>query len=547
MKTTRTLADWNVGHNCNAGFPTRESYRQEEPTGMSALPEVRPSTRVRRLLVLALSLSFSAFSRAEEPYVLWASTAGGLSFSGGAGIAVAPSGELVVASSVFFASYLGSIMRFDPRGSMVSSNTARGASLGGVTVDSSGALYLTGKIGTNGFFDFPTVQGFFTAKFSTNYTLLWVKSREYQGQDEDYTSRGYDTRGTAIALDPQGNVIVGGSATGRITMGAPQFGQGPGPVLCKYDQDGNLLWARVIDHSPSSSFGATINSLAVDLSGNIVICGYLSEGTTDFGGTTVFPGSTGHSQSAGDFYIARYKPNGDLDWVQLGYAMTIALDSHGDIYFSFSWATEGLTGIGKLSSEGALLWSKTFSNAQSFGYSQGIAVDAQDQPVFTGEFQDTATFDTVTLRARSATWSDFFVAKTDPQGNVQWAISGGGTEFDRGERVVCDSLGNVFVTASIRKDIGGFDGLTLVPQSVSETTMVVAKLSQKPILSIGRSAQNISLSWPAKATNYILEAATSLPEVSWDPVTNNPTVGPTERSLQLPAMGNARFFRLRQP
>ena len=100
-------------------------------------------------------------------------------------------------------------MRFDSRGSLVSSNTVRGAGLGGVTVDSSGALYLTGKIATNGFFDFPTVQGFFTAKLSTNNTLLWVKSREYQGQDEDYISRGYDTRGTAIALDPQGNVIVG--------------------------------------------------------------------------------------------------------------------------------------------------------------------------------------------------------------------------------------------------------------------------------------------------------------------------------------------------
>jgi hypothetical protein len=311
-------------------------------------------------------------------------------------------------------------------------------------------------------------------------------------------------------------------------------------VLCKYDSDGNLLWARVVDHSPSGSFDASISSLAVDLSGNIVICGYLSEGTSDFGGATVFPGSTGHSQSAGDFYIAKYKPNGDLDWVQLGYAMTIALDSHGDIYFSFSWATEGLTGIGKLSSEGALLWSKTFSN----GYPGGITVDAQDQPVFTGEFLDPATFDTITFHARSAFWSDFFVAKTDPQGNIQWAISGGGTEYDRGERVICDSLGNVFVTASIRKDIGSFDGITLVPQSASETTMVVAKLAQKPPLRIVRSAQNISLAWPAKATKYVLEAATSLPAVSWDTVTNTPTVTATNCSVQLPLNGNARFFRL---
>ena len=447
-------------------------------------------------------------------------------------------------SSVPFTSYVGSIMKFDQRGSLVSSNTVLGAALGGVTVHSSGALYLTGKIATNGFFNFPTVQGFFTAKLNTNDTLLWVKSREYHGQDEDYTSRGYDTRGTVMALDAQENVIVGGSATGTITMGSPQFGQGPGPVLCKYDRDGNLLWARVIDHSPSGGFGVSISSLAVDLSGNIVICGYLSDGTTDFGGTTVFPGSTGHSQSAGDFYIAKYKPNGDLDWVQLGYAASLTVDRHGDIYFTFNWATEGLTGIGKLNSEGVLLWSKPLPNNAPPGR---IAVDAQDQPVFIGEFQGTANFDNITLLGSDTFWSDFFVAKTDPQGNVHWAISGGGTEYDRGERVICDSLGNVFLTASIRKDIGHFDEITIVPQSASELTMVVAKLAQQPPLKITRSGHNVSLSWPGKATNYVLEAATSPRAGSWDQVTNNPTVGATERTVQLPIAGAAKFFRLRSP
>lgn len=44
-----------------------------------------------------------------------------------------------------------------------------------------------------------------------------------------------------------------------------------------------------------------------------------------------------------------------------------------------------------------------------------------------------------------------------------------------------------------------------------------------------------------------IESATSLPAVSWTTVTNTPTDTATERSVQLPLTGNARFFRLRKP
>ena len=49
------------------------------------------------------------------------------------------------------------------------------------------------------------------------------------------------------------------------------------------------------------------------------------------------------------------------------------------------------------------------------------------------------------------------------------------------------------------------------------------------------------------ATNYVLEATTSLPAVSWTTVTNTLNVTATNRSVQPPLTGNARCFRLRQP
>jgi len=44
----------------------------------------------------------------------------------------------------------------------------------------------------------------------------------------------------------------------------------------------------------------------------------------------------------------------------------------------------------------------------------------------------------------------------------------------------------------------------------------------------------------------MLEAATSLPAVSWNTVTNTPSVTTSEHSVQLPLTGPAQFFRLRK-
>lgn len=50
-----------------------------------------------------------------------------------------------------------------------------------------------------------------------------------------------------------------------------------------------------------------------------------------------------------------------------------------------------------------------------------------------------------------------------------------------------------------------------------------------------------------KPANYVLQAASALPAVSWTTVTNTPTVSGRDRRVKLPLTGNSRFFRLRQP
>ena len=501
-----------------------------------------------KMLLLKLALAVTAVlflsviasvAGAENPIVLWAKTAGP---AGAGGIALTPAGELLVVEEQY--PYPNAfVLKFNSEGSLVASNAFLGADVNAAAVHTNGAIYLTGWIGTNGTFNFPTEEGFFLAKYDENYNRLWVSTESPQPPGTIH--RSYANR---VVVDAQGNVYAGGVSQGPTTLGSTTFGDSSGtrPLFCKYDGSGNLVWAKRIEFWPSGQLdGGEVYDLAVDPSGNVLISGFMREGTADFGGITVYPGSTGHSYD-GDSFLAKYDPDGNLLWVQLGYTVG-AVDRLGEIYAEFSWAVDGYAGMAKFDPAGGLLWSKTLPPGIGPG---GMTLDPTDQPVFTGWFINTVTLDGITLQSRSIGWEDFYVAKANTQGTIQWAVSGGGTEFDEGNSVLCDSLGNVYFSGIIRKDPGSFGAFPLTPAPgipSYDPTLVVAKIAQEPSLKLVRSAQNVALSWPVGATNYVLEAATSLPAISWDAVTNNPTIGATERSVQLPITNSAKFFRLRSP
>ena len=517
-------------------------------------PVVKPTLKLtlrcriggrRRELAFGLALAgaliaVSIEARAEDPCVLWARTAG--KFTSG-GVALSPAGDFLVAEEVY--PYPNAfVLKFNSEGSLVASNAFFGADVNALAVDQAGAIYLTGWIGTNGSFNYPTEQGLFVAKYDQDFNRIWVSTESPQPPGTIH--RSYANR---LVRDVQGNVYVGGVSQGPTTLGSTVFGDSTGtrPLFCKYDSSGQLLWARRIEFTPSGTLdGGEVYDIAVDSSGNVIVSGFLREGTADFGGMILYPGSSGHS-FGGDSYIAKYNPNGELLWVQLAYGLG-AVSTSGEIYVNFSWVDVGYSGIAKLDPEGGLVWSKQWP-ANLYPPS-GMTLDPAGQLVFAGTFVDTVTVDGITLRSRSVGWEDFYVAKANTQGTFQWAISGGGTEYDSGGAVVCDPHGNVYFEGGLRKDPGSFGGFPLTPAPGAaswDMTLVLAKIAPSPPLKIASQAGGARISWPVGATNYVLEAATSLPAVSWNPVTNNPIVGPTERSVQLPVTGAAKFFRLRRP
>jgi len=459
---------------------------------------------------------------AEEPYVQWA-------IPGGGPLAVTREGELLV----------GGTGKFNPQGQLVSSNSWTGCWANAIATDAQGNQYWTGRVFANGTFNYPVVQGFFVAKYGPTNNLLWVRNNE-STEDRFSTGSGAYTDGCGICVDGNGNITVGGITKGSLKLGSFEADGESSVFFCKFDANGNLLWAKKAQSQHTNPLAEDLcGNVALDGSGNLIACGFLREGSSDFGGTTVYPGTSGHSWG-GDWFLAKYSPNGDLLWVTLDYGKSLAVDKQGNIYVTFYWFKDGLQGIAKLNGNGALLWQK--KNLPPMG---GITLDEQGRPVFFGSIIGTAQFDAITLRSRGA--YDLVVAKADVDGNILWAIAGGGACHE-GASAICGPEGAVFLYVyTDNSDCEGsspplFDGI-----SISASAEMLAKLTERPRLDIGSSVGGVQLSWPSKATNYVVEAATSLSASSWDTDTNAPTVIGRNRCLQLPATGNAKFFRLRKP
>ena len=111
-----------------------------------------------------------------------------------------------------------------------------------------------------------------------------------------------DQYGTAVDVDPSGNIALAGSFYGTIDLGSgPVTSNGSTDLLlAELDSDGNALWS----HGFGDASAQSATGLAAGPSGNLVVTGYYS-GTLDFGG--------GPLTSAGlaDFFVAKFDSDGE--------------------------------------------------------------------------------------------------------------------------------------------------------------------------------------------------------------------------------------------
>jgi hypothetical protein len=197
------------------------------------------------------------------------------------------------------------LIKLDPAGHVIWSRSAGGASGAAgyrMAVDSSNNYYLTGPFGgTVSFGSHSLVSAglhdVFVAKYDTAGNVLWAISGGGSAQDETY----------GIGIDPAGNCYVAGyfaSATATFGSYTLHTTGGDDMFLEKISPAGSVLWVRT-GGSTSEDRGEPI---AFDPQGNVYV-GCRFSTNANFGGVNL-------TNVAGeDIAIAKYDPNGNLQWI----------------------------------------------------------------------------------------------------------------------------------------------------------------------------------------------------------------------------------------
>ena len=329
-----------------------------------------------------------------------------------------------------------------------------------MALDNSGNIYLTGYFTRIADFDPSsgttqlTTRGredIFTAKYNTSGNLVWVRAT-----DSVETDRVRRAMGNGIAVDASGNVYVAGtfSSETNFTPGVSprQVITADGETdafIAKYTNAGTLTYVKSFGGEKFD--GAT--ALALGPGGTLYTGAYFEDVIDVDPGPAVrpqlaTPEELGKSPHFSDLLISKFnaangtlvwaKPISGVGWETLG---GIAVDSSGNVYStggfyaptdfdpgsgrSIRTGTLGVEGfddpndgdrdasydvfLQKLDSNGRFVAATQFGS-RSDDWGLGIALNASEQPILTGQFRGAYTFPSSSARLRPVGVQDVFVA-----------------------------------------------------------------------------------------------------------------------------------------
>lgn len=315
-----------------------------------------------------------------------------------------------------------------------------------IKTDDSGNIYITGfyygtaTFGSTSISSVGNSQDVFIAKYTSNGTLLWVKS---VGGSESETGYG-------ITSDHAGNVIVTGQFKGTATFGSSTFSSMVAPstglpsfdiFTAKYDANGNFIWAK----QGKAKYDDRALDVAVDASNNIFIVGQFSD--------TVQFDAIHNNAVANSGYLMKYDQNGNEQWfVKMSAQQTIvyslAVDPSNNIFITGDYKgnlgiftspvvfnTSAFTNkifIAKFSNSGAVVWVEN-DGSDSEVSSKSIALDANGDPYISGVFkcrfdEYSQTYGTGIFY--SSGYRDVFITKYSSAGSRQWFKQFGSNKDD---------------------------------------------------------------------------------------------------------------------
>lgn len=225
-------------------------------------------------------------------------------------------------------------------------------------------------------------------------------------------------------------------------------------------------------------------SVATDASGNSIVTGYFISPAITFG-TTVLTNADSLGNAA-DVFIVKYNAGGTVLWAKSAggiandYGNCVATDASGNIFVTGSFSSPTITFgttvltnvaptftdifIVKYDPNGNVLWAKS-AGGTNWDTGTGVTTDTSGNAIITGYFASSSmTFGTTTLSTTSPITNDIYLVKYDAGGNVLWARSDGGSSNDNVFSVSADASGNIFVTGYFISPSITF-GTTILTQS----------------------------------------------------------------------------------
>ncbi len=357
----------------------------------------------------------------------------------------------------------------------------------GIVIDSSGYTYITGYFNEEGYFGpfyMPLIdlhsKEVFVAKIDPQGNYVWVKRG----------SNHYDDRGLGICLDPMGNVYVTGTCWGGLIFGSLNVYNSTHFTdqifVLKLDSNGNEIWLK---NAGINETGYPYNDdqgfdLTSDRDGNIYVTGFLSNHSSVDHSAMFDSISLIVSPNDSLAFLAKLSNNGIWQWVRTnggldGYRDNrITTDNENNIYVAGGFTETKSFGDSLITSRGGSdVYVAKYDNQGNFIYvttagsplddrANDIAFDGLNHMYITGEFKAHAAFGKDTLNNNGNDDDrDIYVARMDKNGRFEWAKKAGSNSGgDRGNGIVVNGIGNVFVTGQYKDTARFGDSLILKPE-----------------------------------------------------------------------------------
>ncbi len=342
---------------------------------------------------------------------------------------------------------------------------------------------------------------------------LWAR------QGRNASNKSFETGAASIAMDKYHNIYQTGKFDGdTLIFGSDTlFGQPYETFLVKYDENGNVLWAKLSQTNKNNSDqDVASNYVVTDSKGNAYITGEFEDTISFQSFSLADPTNYTHA------FLVKYDVNGDVKWARQsqtpipGYSATmgfsIAVDKSDNLYLtgryqsSATFDSDTLKGtfnpnafLVKYDTNGNVIWAKQGINGIT-GYSMGQSVitDNMGYVYVAGFFQDTITFDSYTLTNPSLYQFNSFVVKYDSNGNALWAKQPSvpnGTSVSYADALGKDNSGNIYVTGYF-SDTVSFGPTMLTSPTYNASPIFWAKYDNNGNLKWAKQAYNLdSLAW----------------------------------------------------